>query len=95
MQEAWTAGPWAGAWGAYYWVAKEEGAGGLDSLVWREERSVGKSDLGGLKLLRLPPITFYSRVRFSFIHHLQLCITAGPGGGVGGGGTLLSAVVEL
>lgn len=44
------------------------GQGGLDFLVSRLERSIGKSDIGELKFLPFPHITSIFRSQFSFIY---------------------------
>lgn len=66
MQVASIPGPWLGR------------GGGLDFLVWREERSVGKNDIDGLKISPFSPhhllLLQKSVVISSFIikHHLLL-----------------------
>lgn len=62
--DSWALGNIPGSWG-------EEGAGDLDFLVSRLERSVGKSDIGELKFLPFPHVNSFFRSQFSFIHHLK------------------------
>ena len=80
MLEALTSRPWAGGgWedAASNTRSREMGAGVLDSLVSREERSVGKSDVGGLKFPLFPTSPSFSGASSHlFIHRLKEFITA-------------------
>lgn len=70
MLEALTSRPWAGGgWedAASDTRSREKGTGVLDSLVSREERSVGKSDVGGLKFPLFPTSPFSGASSHLFI----------------------------